>query len=202
MSGTQCTQQKLKLISGWSHSWSVNAMPQRIAKSSSKYPPKTQWKQITQLIYSQYSMITKYCIKFTEKPKNREMEIRKEQPTWISTSHKQLRNSPKKKMKYPKNPRWGILASGVCTLRPAHQDLHTEVPRTPTPSCAECMKYYKTLVTMSWWQFIWTHTHTNDIWRMLKNQIIMIIWIWCIMNVLAELRIENVSQAGLPKYNI
>ena len=116
-------------------------------------------------------------------------------------------------------PRWGILASGVCTLRPAHQDLHTEVPRTPTPSCAECMKYYKTLfketqpmyfwmpafywqVTMLWWQFIWTHTHTNDIWRMLKNQINMIIWIWCIMNVLAELRIENVSQAGLPKYNI
>ena len=115
--------------------------------------------------------------------------------------------------------RWGILASGVCTLRPAHQDLHTEVPRTPTPSCAECMKYYKTLfketqpmyfwmpafywqVTMLWWQFIWTHTHTNDIWRMLKNQINMIIWIWCIMNVLAELRIENVSQAGLPKYNI
>ena len=115
--------------------------------------------------------------------------------------------------------RWGTLASGVCTLRPAHQDLHTEVPRTPTPSCAECMKYYKTLfketqpmyfwmpafywqMTMLWWQFIWTHTHTNDIWRMLKNQINMIIWIWCIMNVLAELRIENVSQAGLPKYNI
>ena len=37
---------------------------------------------------------------------------------------------------------------------------------------------------------------------MLKNQINMIIWIWCIMNVLAELRIESVSQAGLPKYNI
>ena len=38
--------------------------------------------------------------------------------------------------------RSGILASGVCTLRPAHQDLHTEVPRTRTPSCAECMKHY------------------------------------------------------------
>ena len=38
-----------------------------------------------------------YCIKFTEKPKCIEMEIRNEQPTWISTSHKQLRNSPRKK---------------------------------------------------------------------------------------------------------
>ena len=87
----------LKLISGWSHSRSVNTMPQRIAKSSSKYPPKTQWKKITQLIYSQYWMIKNYCIKFTEKPKCIEMEIRNEQPTWISTSHKQLRNSPRKK---------------------------------------------------------------------------------------------------------
>ena len=42
ITGTQCTQQKLKLISGLSHSRSVNTMPQRIAKSSSKYPPKTQ----------------------------------------------------------------------------------------------------------------------------------------------------------------
>ena len=29
------------------------------------------------------------------------MEIRNEQPSWISTSHKQLSNSPKKKMKIP-----------------------------------------------------------------------------------------------------
>ena len=93
-------------------------MPQRIAKSSSKYAPKTQWKQNTQLIYSQYSMITNYCIKFTEKPKYREMEIRNEQPTWISTSHKKLRNSQRKKIiKYPQNltpshkPKWWVASN-------------------------------------------------------------------------------------------
>ena len=53
------------------------------------------------------------------------------------------------------NSRWGILASGVCTLRPAHQDLHTEVPRTPTPSCAECMKYYKTLFKETQPMYFW-----------------------------------------------
>ena len=42
--GTQCTQQKLKLISGWSHSRYVNTIPQRIARSSSRYPPKSQRK--------------------------------------------------------------------------------------------------------------------------------------------------------------
>ena len=40
------TLQKLKLTSGWSHSSSINAMPQGIAKLSSKYPPKSQGKKI------------------------------------------------------------------------------------------------------------------------------------------------------------
>ena len=72
------------------------------SKSSSKYQPKTQSKKITQLIYSQYSMITNLLYKiYRKKTKYREMEIRNEQPSWISTSHKQLRNSPKKKNKIP-----------------------------------------------------------------------------------------------------
>ena len=43
----------------------------------------------------------KLLYKIYRKSKYREMEIRNEQPTWISTSHKQLRNSPKKKNKIP-----------------------------------------------------------------------------------------------------
>ena len=73
--------------------------------------------------------------------------------------------------------RWGILASGVCTLRPAHEDLHTEVPRTHLPLLRRMhetlfketqpmyfwMPAFYWQVTMLWWQFIWTHT-CNDIW--------------------------------------